>query len=479
MNEKIERTKRRRFLQIATVALLGLGLAQWSAAVAAADTTKPAKPNIIIVMPDDLGYGDYACLGNPISHTPVVDAFKKESLLFTRYHASPTCSPSRATLMSGRHEFMSGVTHTLHQRKNLSLDTVTLPQVLKTVGYTTGIFGKWHLGDEAPYQPENRGFDEAFIGIHKIDPTIYHNGKLVKNAKGYSTDLFFGQAIQWMDTKRQEKMPFFAWITPNAAHGPFNGKQGTPNDDYKKYLGRTGVTENIAKSYWMLENIDMNFGLLLDKLKEWGIADNTLVIYLGSDNGGGAGLKIYNAGMKGHKGTADQGGTRIPVFFRWPAGNIPAGVECEALTSQIDILPTLAEIAGVTLTDDPIKQQIEGRSLMPLLKNPKADWEYRILVHHAGRWEDGQAVNSKYSRCSIQDDRFTLVRNEELYDLKADPGETKNVITQYPEEVAKLRAVYDEWWTRVQPRLVNEDAYKKAGITKDTDKPTKRKKDVE
>jgi arylsulfatase len=174
-----------------------------------AQTSAPShRPNIILVMPDDLGYGDYACLGNPITHTPSVDAFKKESLLFTQFHVSPTCSPCRAALMSGRHEFKNGVTHTIYERERMSLKTFTLAQMLKTVGYTTGIFGKWHLGDEAPYQPQNRGFDEVYIhggggigqtyvgscgdvpGNTNINPTLWHNGKFEKT-HGYCTDLFF------------------------------------------------------------------------------------------------------------------------------------------------------------------------------------------------------------------------------------------------------------------------------------------------
>jgi arylsulfatase len=168
---------------------------------------------------------------------------------------------------------------------------------------------------------------------------------------------------------------------------------------------------------------------------------------------------VFNAGMKGHKGQPYQGGTRVPVFFRWPAGNIPTDADCSALTSQMDIMPTLLEITGAPLTDQ-IKQQVEGRSLVPLLKNPAADWEDdRHLVHHVGAWEQGQAAQSKHARVSIQNKRFTLVNNEELYDLKTDPGETENVIAEYPEVVDQLRTVYDQWWIRIQPGLVNEDAY--------------------
>ncbi len=452
---------------------LNLLIAGTMMALHAAIAEEPPRPNIIVIMPDDLGYGDYACLGNPITHTPCVDAFKENSLLFTQFHVSPTCAPTRSALMSGRHEFKNGVTHTIMERERMSQDTFTLPQMLKTVGYTTGIFGKWHLGDESPYQPYNRGFDEVYIhggggigqhyngscgdvpGNSNSNPTLWHNGKFEKTT-GYCTDLFFAQAIQWMNAKRQAKDPFFAYIAPNAAHAP----HVVPLEYYRQYLGKPGVSEDTAKFFGMVENIDTNFGKLLQKLNEWGIEDNTLVIYLGTDNGGTAGVKIFNAGMRGHKGTPYQGGTRSPCFIRWPAGGIPAGVECDALTAHIDIFPTLAEITRATLTDQ-VKKQVEGHSMLPLLKNPTSPWDRTLmLVHHVGRWPLGQAANSEYRNCSIQNASFELVNNQELYDLKADPGETKDVIAEHPEEVTKLHAVYEQWWKDLQPRLMNEYAYK-------------------
>ncbi|MFD2257724.1 arylsulfatase [Luteolibacter algae] len=427
------------------------------------------RPNIILVMPDDIGYGDYACLGNPIMKTPSVDAFKKESLLFTQFHVSPTCAPCRAALMSGRHEFKNGVTHTILERERMALDTFTLPEILKTAGYTSGIFGKWHLGDEEAYRPENRGFDEVFIhgaggigqtypgscgdapGNTNIDPALWHNGKWEKT-KGYCTDLFFDQALKWMEKKKQSNEPFFAYITPNAAHGP----HVLPEEYYQHYLGKPGVSEDLAKFYGMIENIDTNFGNMLAKLDEWGIAENTLVIYLATDNGGTAGVRIFNAGMRGQKGTEYQGGTRAPCFFRWPSGGIKGGKETSALSSNIDIYPTLAEIAGAEISEKTAKQ-VEGISLVPLLKNPDAEWQDRILVHHVGRWEKGGSEEAKYTKCAIQNSRFTLVGNKALYDLKADPGETTNIIADYPEVVAQLRSSYEKWWNEAKPLMVNED----------------------
>ncbi len=432
------------------------------------ETAFGKQPNIILVMPDDVGYGDYACLGNPIMRTPSVDAFKKQSLLFTQFHVSPTCAPTRSALMSGRHEFKNGVTHTILERERMSLKTYTLAQMLKSAGYTTGIFGKWHLGDEEAYRPENRGFDEVYIhgggGIGQtfpgscgdapnntnIDPALWHNGKFEKT-KGYCTDLFFNQAIQWMNTRRIAGKPFFSYIPLNAAHGP----HVVPEEYYRNYVGKPGVNLETAKFFGMLENIDTNFGVMLKKLEEWKIADDTLVIYLGTDNGGTAGVKIFNAGLRDGKGTPYQGGIRSPAFFRWP-GTIQGSAECDALSAHIDIFPTLGDIVGAELSAE-VKKQIEGRSLLPLLKNPKAAWPDRTLVTHVGRWPKGKAAESKYLNCSIRNTQFTLVKNEELYDLKSDPGQTKNLITDQPDAVTALRKAYDQWWSDAQPLLVNED----------------------
>lgn len=433
------------------------------------DEADAAKPNIIIVMPDDLAYGDYGCLGNPVLKTPSVDGFMKESLLFTQFHVSPTCAPCRAALMSGRHEFKNGVTHTILERERMSLDTFTISQMLKTTGYTTGIFGKWHLGDEEAYRPESRGFDEVYIhgaggigqtfpgscgdapGNTNINPTLWHNGKFVKTS-GYCTDLFFDQSIKWMEEKQEAKQPFFAYVSLNAAHGP----HVVPDEYCTNYSGKDGISDGLAKYLGMVENIDTNFGKLLTKLKEWKIEDNTLVIYIGTDNGGGISKRIFNSGLKGGKNSVTQGGTLSPVFVRWPAGGIPAGQECDALSAHLDLFPTLVEITGATLSPK-VKNQLEGRSLLPLLKNPTATWTDRILVHHTGRWKNGQAAEAKYAKSAIQNSQFTLIGNKELYDLKADPGETKNVIDQHPEVAAKLRAAYDQWWIDVQPLMVNEN----------------------
>jgi arylsulfatase A-like enzyme len=424
------------------------------------------RPNIILVMTDDQGYGDLACTGNPVLKTPNIDRFYKEAFRFTEFHVSPTCAPTRSALMTGRHEFKNGVTHTINERERMTLRATTLPQMLKRAGYTTGIFGKWHLGDEAEYQPEKRGFDEVFIhgaggigqtyagscgdapGNTYFDPAIMHNSKFVKT-QGYCTDVFFRQATKWIDANRKSKKPFFAYITPNAPHAPLQ----VPEEYRLRYAGK--CTTNEAKFYGMIENIDDNFGALMKQIDDWGLRENTLVIFM-TDNGGTVAVNVNNGGRRGAKNTPYQGGTHVPAFWRWPAG-FQGALDCDALTAHIDILPTFAEITGAKLRGN-LKTQVEGRSLLPLLKNPKAHWPNRCLVTHTGRWERGKIAEAKFKAMSIRDQRFTLVNNSELYDLDNDPAEKKNVISQFPEAAAKLRAEYDKWWEEIQPMLVNETA---------------------
>ena len=245
------------------------------------------------------------------------------------------------------------------------------------------------------------------------------------------------------------KTPFFAYIAPNAAHSPLD----VPDEYFQHYRGK--VPDPVAKFYGMTENIDENMGRLLARLKELGISDDTLVIFM-TDNGTATGAGIFNAGMRGSKNSPYQGGTRVPSFWRWPSG-FAGGMDCDALTAHIDIFPTLAEISGATMTPD-VRRQLEGRSLLPLLKNPTAEWPDRTLVTHTGRWPRGEASNSKYAGCSIRDRRYTLVNNSELYDLVVDPGEQHNVIADHPEVVQKLRTAYEAWWQSVLPCLENENA---------------------
>jgi arylsulfatase len=373
-------------------------------------------------------------------------------------------------MMSGRHEFRNGVTHTILERERMSLETTTIAQVLREAGYTTGIFGKWHLGDEDAYQPENRGFDEVFIhgagGIGQayesscadfpvnsgegryFNPVIKHNGIAV-NTRGFCTDVFFTQALGWIRSNMQSGQPFFAFISTNAPHGPMIAPE-----KYRKRFLESGHNETLAGYFGMIENIDDNMGRLMQKLKEWELEKNTLLIFL-SDNGQSAGYSMYNAGMKGNKGTANEGGTRVPAFFYWKE-KLAASVDIEKIAAHIDLFPTFTALAGAEIPDG--IQQVEGVNLLPLLEDPDTEWSDRYLFVHKGRWpKDEDPQGYKYNTCAVRSQRFRLVDNSELYDIQNDPGESVNVIDQFPEIAAQMQAAYDIWWQETLPLMVNEN----------------------
>jgi arylsulfatase A-like enzyme len=441
-----------------------LPLAAWTVAAG------PGQPNIVFILTDDQGYGDLSCHGNPILKTPNLDRLHNGSVRFTDFHVSPTCAPTRAALNTGRHEFRNGVTHTINERERLTLDATTLAQVLRRAGYATGIFGKWHLGDEAEYQPNRRGFDEVFIhggggigqtypgscgdapGNTYFNPAILHNGKFEKT-QGYCTDVFFAQAFKWMGSARWHG-PFYACIALNAPHSPLQ----VPREYEQIYAGK--VDTNTAKFFGMIANIDDNVGRLLRKLRDWNIEQDTLVVFM-NDNGGTAGTQVFNAGMRGAKNSPWLGGTRAASFWCWPGVFWPGDVA--ALTAHIDFFPTIAELAGATLSPE-VQEQVEGRSLVPLLRRNGA-WPDRVLFTHIGRWERGQAAQAKYRDCSVRNTRWHLVcaskgggKQWQLFDVKADPGEKDDVAAAHPEVVKELDAAYDKWWASIQPQLVNETA---------------------
>lgn len=439
-----------------------LALVAWS------NTVPPAwaaQPNVIIVLTDDQGYGEMSCHGNPILQTPNLDRLHAESARFIDFTVSPTCAPTRAALLTGRHEFRSGVTHTILERERLDRSATTLAEVLRSGGYRTGIFGKWHLGDEPDRQPHRRGFEDAFIhgggGIGQtypgscgdapdnryFDPVVLDNGRFIPT-RGYCTDVFFQRALTWMDRHRQGDRPFLALITPNAPHEPFV----SPGPQYDRLHEGHGLNTNQVTYYSMIRNIDDNIGRLLGKLAEWGIEDRTLVIFM-TDNGHSMGT-LYNAGMRAAKGSPYQGGVRVPSFWRWP-GRIQPG-DRRQMAAHLDVLPTLAELAGVRLNRR-MAGRLEGLSLVPCLDDAEAPWPERVLVTHVGRWPSGRSAEWKYRGCAVRRGPYKLVNHTQLFQLDVDPSESADIAANHPEIVAELREVYDDWWDSVLPSALQSE----------------------
>lgn len=415
-----------------------------------------SRPNIVVMMPDDISFGAFSCYGGKMK-TPNIDDLFQRSLRFENFHVSPTCSPTRACLMGGRHEFYGAVTHTILLRDRLSLKTHTIAEMLGESGYATGIFGKWHLGDEAAYRPDKRGFDETYIhgaggigqrfahsadfpGNTYNDPMLYHNGKPVKT-KGYCTNLFHERAMAWMAEQQAAKKPFFAYIPTNVVHNP----QQPPNAEYALSEGETNGKAGILKNY------DSNIGRVMSFLAERKLLESTLVVLV-CDNGSGSG----NKNLRGRKGSPYEGGIRVPCFFFWK-GKVEGGVDCNALTGIIDFWTTFAELAG-SEAKVPGDRIWDGRSLVPLLEDRNADWPKRYIVGHTARWRNGSAEKSKFTNAAIQDERYKLVHNHELYDLVEDLSEKTNVADKHPDVVKRLRSVYDTFWADARPYMVNENA---------------------
>ncbi|HXE52006.1 MAG TPA: arylsulfatase [Tepidisphaeraceae bacterium] len=462
-------TNTRREVLLGLAAMLCPGLAQ-----AAASGLAGKRPNIILVLTDDQGYGDAGCTGNPILKTPNIDRMYGQSVRFSDFHVSPTCSPTRCAIMTGRHEFHSGVDHTINERERMSLKATTIAQVLKSAGYRTGIVGKWHLGDEDAYQPGRRGFDAVFIhggggigqgyvgscgdapGNTYFDPVIRHNGVFVKT-HGFCTDVFFDHATKWIEQVKGRE-PFFLYLATNAPHPPL----ACPPEYVKPYVGR--VHPLVATFFGMIANIDENLGRLFDQLQRWGIDQNTLVIFMNDNGGMDLACKVWNAHMRGWKNTPHNGGTRALSLWRWPGTLKPA--TCDKLTAHIDLFPTFAELAGANIPAD-VRSKLEGFSLVPLLENPEAPWhDDRMLFTHIGRWPLGADPNQyKCAGCSVRWRTYLAISekgNWELYDLKQDPGEQKDISKEHADVLAKLRTAYDDWWRESVPLLVNEQAYKTA-----------------
>jgi len=362
-------------------------LVAWTTQVMAEET---ATPNVIVVITDDQGYGDLACNGNPVLRTPNLDRLHSESLRLVDFHVAPMCTPTRGQLLSGRDCLANGAMNVSSGRTFLRRELPTLADILAASGYRCGQFGKWHLGDNYPYRPQDRGFHEALfypsshIGSaadywnnHYFDDTYQHNGRREKFT-GYTTDVFFDEAIRWMQGQAAAKQPFFCYLATATAHGPLF----VPERFRRQYEGRElpGVAPNqrgsVARFFGMVANIDDNMGRLDEFLRSSALHHNTILIFM-TDNGGTAGVPVFNAGMRGRKIELYEGGHRVPCFIRWPAGSLRPAADLAELTQVQDLLPTITDLCDVKR---PADAKFDGVSLAPLLRGAVDRLPDRTLV---------------------------------------------------------------------------------------------------
>ena len=416
------------------------------------------RPNVVLVITDDQGYGDLGFHGNPVLKTPNLDQLAGESVRLTDYHVAPTCSPTRSALQTGRWTNRTGVWHTIMGRSLLREDEVTLGQVFRDGGYATGMFGKWHLGDNYPFRPEDRGYTEvmrhAAGGIGQtpdywdnayFDGSYFHNSR-PEPVEGFCTDVWFEYARRFIAAQKKAGKPFFAYISTNAPHGPMHSPES-----FSAPYGH--LDTKLANFFGMIANIDDNVGRLRSFLDQEGLTRNTIFIFT-TDNGSSAGDLVFNAGMRGRKGSEYDGGHRVPFFIHWPEGGLIGGRDVDPITAHVDVLPTLADLCGIRA---PKGVTLDGRSVRPLLFDVVAPehgrWPDRILVTDSQRVKDP----IKWRKSSVMTSRWRLVNGEELYDIKADPGQQQDVAPSHPQVVKRLRDFYDSWWAELEPTF-DQDA---------------------
>ena len=408
------------------------------------------RPNIVLFVSDDQGYGDLSLHGNPDLQTPNLDRIAQEGAEFTDFLVNPVCSPTRSSLLTGRYYYRTGIVDTYMGRSMMYNDEITIAEVLRTAGYRTGIFGKWHLGDHYPLRPMEQGFEEVLVhegggigqpsdppdGNSYFNPKLMHNGKQEQH-EGYCTDVFFNGAMEFISQNKNG--PFFAYVASNAPHVPLQVA-----DSYVAPFRAKGLDETTAKTYGMLANLDENAGRLLAHLKKEGVDDNTILIFM-SDNGPTPAR--FNCGLRGLKGTVYEGGLRVPFFVRWPA-RVKPGTKIDRLAAHIDVFPTLLEACGLHRPPSPpVTSKIDGVSLYPLLTEPQAQksWSGRTIYFQWHRGDHGEL----YRNCAARQQRFKLVNGKELYDLENDPSESRDISASQLERVTAMRAGYEAWFADV------------------------------
>jgi len=419
------------------------------------------RPNVLLILTDDQGYSDVGFNGNPLLKTPVLDRLASGATVFDHFMVNPVCSPTRASLMTGRYAIRTGVIDTQEGMSILRPSEITIAEALKTAGYKTGMFGKWHLGDNAPARPMDQGFDRSLThgggmigapynpldGNSYFDPVLIDDG-VEKGFEGYCTDIFTDAAIDFIQTSADT--PFFVYLAPNTPHHPL-----TVADIYANPYRDAGLSDDPSRYYGMISNIDYNVGRVLDALKVAGVADNTVIIFLG-DNGTSSLHKqsdLWENGLRGRKTYVYENGIRVPMFIKHP-GQSGKGKRIKSLASVEDLMPTILEFCQASTS-----AELDGRSLQPLLDDPNTSWPERpyYFQFHRGVRPD------KYRNIAVRKGAYKLIQpmgrgilsfdpdhmKFELYDLDQDPLEKKDIIERYPEIADRLKVDYDQWFPSV------------------------------
>lgn len=454
--------------------------------LAACSAFAVTPPNIILVVTDDQGYGDLSCHGNPVVRTPNLDRLHDESVRFTDFHVAPMCTPTRGQLMTGVDCLRNGAMNVSSGRTLLRREFPTLPELLKPAGYRTALFGKWHLGDNYPFRPQDRGFDECVWypsshigslpdawGNDYFDDTYQHRDQREKY-QGYTTDAFFREAMRWMKTQRGTGKPFFVYLPTAAPHTPLyvpKRYRDAVQPRLEAALSKLpklspAVQEDLVRFLAMIENIDENMGRLDKFLDDEQLKTNTILVFL-TDNGSTMGAKYFNAGMTGGKMTLWEGGHRVPLFIRWPGGRFGSARDEKNLTEVQDILPTLLELCGVS-----VPAKVDGMSLARLLRGADKGLPDRMLVINYSQMPfigKERQVEPQKGGAAVLWKNWRLLNNKRLYDVAADPLQQHDIAASNPDVVKKMQAHLETWWQGVKDR-VNEP--QRIIIGSDAENPT-------
>jgi len=442
-------------------------------------TASAAKPNVIVVMTDDQGFPELSVHGNPIVQTPHLDLFHDQSLRLIDYHVSPMCTPTRGQLMTGLDAARNGAINVSSGRALLRPEIPTMANYFGDAGYATGIYGKWHLGANYPFRPEDRGFQDTvwfpsshigsvpdFWGNDYFDDTYIRNGEL-EEFEGYCTDIFFDEAMSFMSRSAKSGKPFLAYIAPNTPHGPLIAKEedkaaiaeimADPKYDWMAsgshdYKGKGSLKGALTSYLGMVRNIDTNMGRLMEFLESEGLQDDTILIFK-TDNGSTYGPRYYNAGMRGGKTELWDGGHRVPFFIRWPSGDFTEPKDIDGLTQVQDVLPTLLDLCGIET-----KQDFDGMSLAPVFRGESNVSEDRTLIINYSRMPNFVNYPTPYAQSIMTRDQaavlwkgWRLLEDRELYNFETDPLQETNVIDQHPDVVKQMRSHLYQWWDEVGP----------------------------
>lgn len=407
-------------------------------------------PNLVVFLADDQGWGDLSLHGNANLATPSIDSLARDGAMFQHFYVCAVCAPTRAEFLTGRYYGRGGVRGVSRGQERLNIDEHTIAETFRAAGYATGAFGKWHNGTQHPYHPNARGFDE-FYGFteghwgHYFDYEMDRNGEVVQG-EGFVIDDVTSRAMEFME--RQGDRPFFAYLAYNTPHSPMQ----VPDEYWDRFAAkelemrhRDPDKEDVPKTraaLAMVENIDWNVGRVLQKLDDLQLSENTIVLYF-SDNGPNSWR--WNAGMKGRKGSIDEGGLRSPLLVRWN-GSVAAGLVIDEIAGAVDLLPTLADLAGIEAGSS---KPLDGRSLKPLLLDPEPAWNDRELY--------SLRVTGSGNLASVRTQRFRLDSEGRLFDIENDPGQSEDVSEQFPEEAADLRAKAAAWLEEITPSVGPDD----------------------